>query len=108
MSICRAGSFLSWIFERRIRQFEFASAQQSYGVYQAVRRIAHFFMKGFFLIEVIMTRGVRSIVSNVTCNYPSVTGGDETHVREPALTAEITRSQRSSPISATSFVLRSQ
>ena len=42
MSICRAGSFLSWIFERRIRQFEFASAQQSYGVYQAARRIAHF------------------------------------------------------------------
>ena len=76
-------SFLSWIFERCIRQFEFASAQQSYGVYQAARRIAHFFMKGFFLIEVIMTRGVRSIVSNVTCDDAAITGGDETHVREP-------------------------
>ena len=30
-----------------------------------------------------MTPGVRSIVSNVTCDDAAITGGDETHVREP-------------------------
>ena len=40
-------------------------------------------MKVFFLIEVIMTRGVGPIVSNVASNDAAITGGDEAHVREP-------------------------
>ena len=36
-----------------------------------------------FLVEVIMTRGIRAVVSDVAFNYTAIPSGDQTHIREP-------------------------
>lgn len=71
------------ICERCIRQFKVAPAQQSYGLHQAPRRIAHFFMKIFFLVEIIVAGRVRLVVPNVAPYQCALSRWYEANVGEP-------------------------
>jgi len=69
--------------ERSIGAFELTPAKKTHSVDQTARGIAHFFVKIFGLIEIVVAGRIGAIVANVAVDQGRVAGGNKAHVRQP-------------------------
>ena len=69
--------------ERSIGSFEHTLAKKTDGIDQTARGIAHFFVKIFGLIQIVVAGRIRAIVVNVAVDQGRVAGGNKAHVRLP-------------------------